>query len=158
MNLTPDNVGYFNYASLKRTHPGVFFVNVARGEHAPTADLVRLLDEGHLAGVALDVYENESKLSVALRAGQGTFPLAGRPNVILTPHNAFNTKKPSSAKRSNRFSRSRISSSTGNSSGPCRTAGLKPWRTESNRSQPLAGTDSSQQQPIYWPDRQDYLE
>lgn len=93
MNLTPDNVGYFNYASLKRTRPGVFFVNVARGEHAPTTDLVRLLDEGHLAGVALDVYENESKLSVALRAGQETFPLAGRPNVILTPHNAFNTQE-----------------------------------------------------------------
>jgi D-lactate dehydrogenase len=129
MNLTPDNVGYFNYTSFKRTRPGVFFINVARGEHAPTADLVRLLDEGHLAGVALDVYENESALAVALRAdglvgaasrprpeanpfvagrrshedavasgapgGRArptvSFPLLGRANVILTPHNAFNT-------------------------------------------------------------------
>jgi D-lactate dehydrogenase len=93
MNLTPDNVGYFDYASLQRARPGVYFVNVARGEHAPTADLVRLLDEGHLAGAALDVYENEGALATALRAGQGTFPLAGRPNVILTPHNAFNTQE-----------------------------------------------------------------
>jgi D-lactate dehydrogenase len=93
MNLTPDNVGYFNYALLKRAQAGVLFVNVARGELAPTADLVRLLDEGHLAGAALDVYENESKLAVSLRTGRGTFPLLGRPNVILTPHNAFNTQE-----------------------------------------------------------------
>jgi D-lactate dehydrogenase len=91
MNLTPDNVGYFNYTSLKRARPGAFFINVARGEHAPTADLVRLLDEGHLAGVGLDVYENEGALAVALRAEKVKFPLLGRPNVILTPHNAFNT-------------------------------------------------------------------
>jgi D-lactate dehydrogenase len=93
MNLTPENIGYFNYASLKRARPGVFFINVARGEHAPTADLVRLLDEGHLAGVALDVYENEGGLATALRDGKGKFPLLGRPNVILTPHNAFNTQE-----------------------------------------------------------------
>ncbi|HUJ11410.1 MAG TPA: NAD(P)-dependent oxidoreductase [Verrucomicrobiae bacterium] len=93
MNLTPANVGYFNYALLKRAHPGVFFVNVARGEHAPTADLVRLLDEGHLAGAALDVYENEGALATALRAGKRKFPLLGRSNVILTPHNAFNTRE-----------------------------------------------------------------
>ena len=41
--------------------------------------------------MGLDVYENEPSLAVALRAGKGGGPLAGRPNVILTPHNAFNT-------------------------------------------------------------------
>jgi D-lactate dehydrogenase len=91
MDLTSDNAGYFNYERLKRARRGVFFVNVARGEHAPTGDLVRLLDEQHLAGVALDVYEDEPELATALRAGKGTFPLARHPNVILTPHNAFNT-------------------------------------------------------------------
>jgi phosphoglycerate dehydrogenase-like enzyme len=58
---------------------------------SPTADLARLLDEEHLGGVALDVYEDEGKLATALRSGQGDFPLLGRPNVILTPHNSFNT-------------------------------------------------------------------
>ncbi len=58
---------------------------------SPTDDLVRLLDEGHLGGLALDVYENESTLAVALRSGKSNFPFASRPNVILTPHNAFNT-------------------------------------------------------------------
>ena len=91
MNLTKENAGYFRYDTLKRARHGVVFVNIARGELSQTADLVRLLDEKHLGGVALDVFEDEPRLATALRAGQGTFPLLGRPNVILTPHNAFNT-------------------------------------------------------------------
>ena len=62
-----------------------------RSEFTPLADMARLLDEGWLGGLALDVYEEEPRLATALRAGQGTVPLAGRANVILTPHNAFNT-------------------------------------------------------------------
>jgi D-lactate dehydrogenase len=53
--------------------------------------MVMLLDEGHVSGLALDVYENESSLAVALRSGRSDYPLLGRQNVILTPHNAFNT-------------------------------------------------------------------
>jgi D-lactate dehydrogenase len=93
MNLTADNAGYFCYERLRQAAPGVIFVNIARGEHSPTGDLMRLLDAGHLGGVALDVFENESELAVALRAGRASFPLCSRPNVILTPHNAFNTRE-----------------------------------------------------------------
>jgi D-lactate dehydrogenase len=32
-------------------------------------------------------------LATALRAGQGSFALAGRTDVLLTPHNAFNTRE-----------------------------------------------------------------
>ncbi len=91
MNLTKDNACYFSYETLKRARKGMVFVNIARGEFTPTEDMVMLLDEGHLSGLALDVYEDESKLAVALRSGKSGFPLLGRPNVILTPHNAFNT-------------------------------------------------------------------
>jgi D-lactate dehydrogenase len=91
MNLTAKNRGYFNYERLRQARRGVVFVNVARGEMSPTADVARLLDEGHLGGVALDVYENEGALATALRSGKGSFALQDRPNVILTPHNAFNT-------------------------------------------------------------------
>jgi D-lactate dehydrogenase len=91
MNLTDANAGCFRHETLKRAKPGVIFVNIARGELSPTNDLARLLDEGHLGGLALDVYENESAVAIALRSGKTTFLLAGRPNVILTPHNAFNT-------------------------------------------------------------------
>jgi D-lactate dehydrogenase len=91
MNLTTENAGYFKYDVLKRAQRGVVFVNVARGELSPTNDLVRLLDEGYVGALALDVYEKESALAVALRSGKSGFPLLGRANVILTPHNAFNT-------------------------------------------------------------------
>jgi D-lactate dehydrogenase len=93
MNLTTENAGYFSYDRLKQARPGVIFVNIARGELSPTGDLARLLDEKHLSAVALDVYANESNLAVELRAGRGVFPLAGRANVICTPHNAFNTQE-----------------------------------------------------------------
>ena len=93
MNLTAGNRGYFHHDRLRCAKRGALFVNVARGEMSPTADLARLLDEGHLGGVALDVYEDEGALATALRSGQGSFPLAGRANVILTPHNAFNTRE-----------------------------------------------------------------
>ncbi len=91
MNLTTENVGYFKYDVLKQARRGVVFVNVARGEFSPTNDLVKLLDEGHVSALALDVYEKESALAVALRSGKSGFPLLNRANVILTPHNAFNT-------------------------------------------------------------------
>ncbi len=93
MNLTDANAGYFRHETLKRAKPGVIFVNIARGELSPTDDLAQLLDERHLGGLALDVYENESTLAVALRSGKSDFPLFGGPNVILTPHNAFNTSE-----------------------------------------------------------------
>jgi len=100
MNLTEDNSGYFNYRLLKKAKPGAVFVNIARGELSPTRDLLRLLDEGHLSGIGLDVYENESDLATCLRSGgvepeqdiiTATLELSRRSNVILTPHNAFNT-------------------------------------------------------------------
>ncbi len=99
MNLTPANQGYFNRERFHRFKPGAVFINIARGEMSPARDLLAAVDEGRLGGVGLDVYENESALAVALRAGQppddaaalATLELAARPNVLLTPHNAFNT-------------------------------------------------------------------
>jgi D-lactate dehydrogenase len=91
MNLTAENRGWFDAARLRVARRGAIFVNVSRGELSPAAGLARLLDEGVLGGVGLDVYEDEATLAVALRAGRGSFPLAGRPDALLTPHNAFNT-------------------------------------------------------------------
>jgi len=100
MNLTKQNRGYFNYALLKQAPRGTIFVNVARGELSPIDDLYRLMKEEHLGGLALDVYEQESKLGVLLRSGEsnGNDPLLKKirelqkmPNVIFTPHNAFNS-------------------------------------------------------------------
>lgn len=99
MNLTSENANYFNYEKLRCAKRSAIFVNIARGEFAASTDLVRLLDEGHLGGVGLDVYKNESQLAVSLRTKknvedselQKTLSLSKRLNVICTPHNAFNT-------------------------------------------------------------------
>jgi len=101
MNLTDKNHGYFTYDLLKKAKAGAVFVNIARGELSPVSVLLRLLAEGLLGGVGLDVYENEGDLAVTLRSGitphnpamLSVLDLAGHENVILTPHNAFNTKE-----------------------------------------------------------------
>ena len=99
MNLTSRNRGYFNYSLLKKAKDSAVFVNVSRGELSPAADLLKLLEEEKLAGAALDVYNEESILAVALRENRETdnaevnavLNMAKMDNVILTPHNAFNT-------------------------------------------------------------------
>lgn len=99
MNLTDENRGYFSYGVLQRAKPGVIFVNIARGEHAPIEDLYKLLSENHLGGLGLDVFEDEPDIAGMLR-GNGTTKsrtlnaineILHHPRVILTPHNAFNT-------------------------------------------------------------------
>jgi D-lactate dehydrogenase len=99
MNLTSENRGYFSYDRLKQTRPGTVFVNISRGEQSPAADLLRLVEEGHLGGVGLDVFNHETELAASLRAGttssdaevRSTLELGRHANVILTPHNGFNT-------------------------------------------------------------------
>lgn len=101
MNLTYDNAGYFNYDRLKKARKGLIFVNVSRGEISPSLHLLQLMRENHLGGVGLDVYCNESELAVKLRNGgapndaevKATLELSRYSNVILTPHNAFNTQE-----------------------------------------------------------------
>ncbi|MGQ9801682.1 MAG: NAD(P)-dependent oxidoreductase [Candidatus Saccharicenans sp.] len=110
MNLTEDNYHYFFYEVLKKAAAGVIFINIARGEHAPLADLLRLLKEGHLGGLGLDVFEDEAEVGTAMRTGRPeqsekaaiVARLLKYPNVILTPHNAFNTAE--ALERKARFS------------------------------------------------------
>jgi D-lactate dehydrogenase len=99
MNLTSENLALFNYQRLHHARPGCIFINVSRGEISPPEDLERLLDENILAGVGLDVFEDEPELAISLRQERGSDmashkavrTLRERDDVILTPHNAFNT-------------------------------------------------------------------
>ena len=58
-----------------------------------------MLKEEILSGIGMDVYDDEPALAVALRTGEESSSAAARavhelaqfPNVICTPHNAFNT-------------------------------------------------------------------
>jgi phosphoglycerate dehydrogenase-like enzyme len=68
-----------NSSVLARMKPGAFLINLGRGGVVDEHALHAALNEGSRpAGAALDVHEEE---------GEGiTSPLAGLPNVILTPH------------------------------------------------------------------------
>lgn len=57
--LTADTRGLLNHRTLAQLPQGAFVVNIGRGEHVVEADLRDLLDSGHLAGAALDVFEQE---------------------------------------------------------------------------------------------------
>ena len=102
MNLTARNRGYFTRDVLAQAKRKPLLVNVARGEFTPAAVLEAALEEGLLSGVALDVFNEESTLAPALRTGnpaaltsdnQALLRLRKRHDVLLTPHNAFNTSE-----------------------------------------------------------------
>ncbi|MCF7849394.1 MAG: hypothetical protein K9M45_11140 [Kiritimatiellales bacterium] len=99
MNLTEANRGYFSAERFSGIKPDALFINIARGELSPPDVLLTLIQNGQLGGVGMDVYAAESELAVALRTGQpsenpiirASLELEKLPNVICTPHNAFNT-------------------------------------------------------------------
>lgn len=82
--LTPQTRGMFAYERFCQMKPSAYFLNLARGELVDEAGLNRALEEGRLAGAALDVREQEPP---------GTSPLSARDNVILTPHIAAFTRE-----------------------------------------------------------------
>ena len=92
MNLN-NNEGYFNYNLLKNSKKRAVFVNISRGEISPMSDILKLLDENHLGGVALDVFSDESNLYVSGGNNNVFQDLLKRDNVLFTPHNAFNSEE-----------------------------------------------------------------
>jgi glyoxylate/hydroxypyruvate reductase A len=75
---TPSLVGVLDRARLGRLAPGAFLINLGRGENLVDADLLALLDSGHLAGAVLDVFRTEP-----LPTGD---PYWSHPKVHVTPH------------------------------------------------------------------------
>ncbi len=102
---TKDNYHLLNEESLAKTKAGAIIINTARGTLIDTVALVRALKSGHLGGVALDVYEGEEYLKDEMclidgsheetiwKAFSAEHELLDLPNVIMTPHMAFNTRE-----------------------------------------------------------------
>lgn len=80
--LTDQTRYMMDSASLEKMKKGSFLVNTARGPIIREKALVEALKTGHLAGVGLDVFENEPNIDPELIARQ---------NVVLTPHIASAT-------------------------------------------------------------------
>jgi glyoxylate/hydroxypyruvate reductase A len=76
--LTGETRGLLDRRTLSLLPRGAYVINVARGGHVVEDDLLALLDDGHLAGAALDVQETEP-LPV-------DSPLWEHPKVTITPH------------------------------------------------------------------------
>ncbi|MCY4147608.1 MAG: hydroxyacid dehydrogenase [Chloroflexi bacterium] len=81
--ITAETRGMVNAGSIARMKPGVRIINAARGALINEADLADALQNGRVAGAALDVYAQEPPAS--------DNPLLGRHNVIHTPHLAAST-------------------------------------------------------------------
>ena len=85
---------------------GAVLINTSRGPIVETEALVEALTKGHLSGAGLDVLEEEGAArderafalyghpsEAALKVALQNHILFDLPNVIVTPHNAFNTRE-----------------------------------------------------------------
>lgn len=80
LSLTPETEGVIDAAALDAMGDHAWLVNVARGRHVVTDDLVEALRNQTIGGAALDVTEPEP-----LPDGH---PLWSLPSCIITPHTA----------------------------------------------------------------------
>ncbi len=95
--IHPGNIG-----KIKR---GAILINTARGGLVDTEALLKALDDGTLAGAGLDVLEGEETVleesallrdqtnPELLRRAIQNHLILKKPNVVFTPHNAFNSQE-----------------------------------------------------------------
>jgi glyoxylate/hydroxypyruvate reductase A len=81
--LTPATQGIMNRRTLSLLKRGGYVINVARGAHLVEEDLVELIDSGHLAGAALDVFRTEPLPKA--------HPFWTHPKIAVTPHTSART-------------------------------------------------------------------
>ena len=78
--LTPETVGFMGRPEFEAMADSGWLINVARGGHVVTGDLVAALSDNVIGGAALDVTDPEP-----LPEGH---PLWELPNCLITPHTA----------------------------------------------------------------------
>lgn len=94
-----------NDQTIGKMKKGVYIINTARGGVVDTAALLRGITSGQIGGVGLDVIEGEPILREEKELLSREFKkedllsvlhehmLLNYPNVVLTPHNAFNSRE-----------------------------------------------------------------
>lgn len=86
---TPNNAqtkGMINAEKIAKMKPSAIFINCARGPIVDNTALALALNEGRIAGAAVDVFDMEPPIPE-------DYPLLHAKNVLLTPHVAFLTKE-----------------------------------------------------------------
>lgn len=104
--LTSETKHIINMKNINLIKRGAFLINTARGGLVETQALLCALENGILEGAALDVLEEEDDLKEEIEVLTGKIKgkldykdlvlnhiLINHPKVIVTPHNAFNTKE-----------------------------------------------------------------
>lgn len=84
--LNDSTRGMINAEKLAMMKPTALLVNVARGPVVVEKDLVAALENGVIAGAAIDVFDKEPPLDTAS-------PILHAPNCLVTPHVAFATQQ-----------------------------------------------------------------
>src|SRR5262245_21729502 len=82
--VTPATRKIINAETLQRLRPGAYLINTCRGGVLDEEALVAALEQGHLAGAALDVFDPEPP--------PANHPLYRFRNVVLTPHISAGTR------------------------------------------------------------------
>jgi len=103
---TPETRHMINAESIAKMKKGVILVNTARGGLVDAKALLSALDSGQIAAAGLDVLEEECNVKEErqvlspefagecdLKAVLANHILLNKPNVIITPHNAFNSSE-----------------------------------------------------------------
>ncbi|WP_417228574.1 NAD(P)-dependent oxidoreductase [Amphritea sp.] len=78
----------FRKDELIRMKPGAVIINAARGGLINEKDIVEVVKSGLIAGIALDVTENEP-----LTADEPLLELLGHPSFLMTPHVAWSSQQ-----------------------------------------------------------------
>ncbi len=76
--LTTETANILNKSTFKKLPQNAFVINVARGEHLVEADLIEMIDKGHLSGASLDVFRTEPL--------PADHPFWEHPQINVTPH------------------------------------------------------------------------
>lgn len=93
---TDDNYHQFDYEMFKLFKPTAYFINNARGSVVDTQGLIEALDDGLLAGAALDTYEGEGPYIPADNRERGIDDelfkkVLNHPKILFSPHIAHYT-------------------------------------------------------------------
>jgi len=83
--LTPETEGLIRKETLRLMKPTAFLLNTSRGGLVVDEDLADALNQGQIAGAALDVVSTEPP--------DPSNPLLSAKNCIVTPHMAWTTKE-----------------------------------------------------------------
>ncbi len=96
--LTEETNKIINKEAMEAMQNGVYIINTSRGELIDTKELVKELADGEIAGLGLDVYEDEGEyflndMSNSYKRDKNLSILLTMPNVLITSHQGFFTEE-----------------------------------------------------------------